>query len=217
MTLIDPTGGLGYSFGQKLPSTHMTTIATQQPNAIDGVNGGTYTCVNALTTTNNALRTATFNLGVDVTVKTATPGTGIGLTLVAQNDIEIQDATPLTNLTTTWEGQFSTTLLNVTGRYQALTTDADQGVSGFIVRSTFVPTAHRTLTLASYPVGSIVMLRIDNTSVNKNIIIKDSAAVTVATLGAGAGTDNWIQIGINSTNNGFSLAWDGGGGWTIAV
>jgi hypothetical protein len=43
MTLIDPTGGLGYSFGQKLPSTHMTTIATQQPNAIDGVNGGTYT------------------------------------------------------------------------------------------------------------------------------------------------------------------------------
>jgi hypothetical protein len=42
MTLIDPTGGVGYSFGQKLPSTHMTTIATQQPNAIDGVNGGTY-------------------------------------------------------------------------------------------------------------------------------------------------------------------------------
>ena len=42
MTLIDPTSGLGYAFGQKLPSTHMTTIATQQPNAIDGAGGGAY-------------------------------------------------------------------------------------------------------------------------------------------------------------------------------
>ena len=43
MALVDPTGGVGYAFGQKLPSTHMTTIAKQQPNAIDGVNGGSYT------------------------------------------------------------------------------------------------------------------------------------------------------------------------------
>lgn len=55
MALVDPTGGIGYSFGQKLPSTHMTTIAQQQPNAIDGVGGGTYTpaaplVVNGITT-----------------------------------------------------------------------------------------------------------------------------------------------------------------------
>lgn len=43
MALVDPTGGIGYSFGQKLPSTHMTTIAANQPKAIDGSGGGTYT------------------------------------------------------------------------------------------------------------------------------------------------------------------------------
>lgn len=43
MTLVDPTSGLGYSFGQKLPSTHMTTIATNQPKAVDGDGGGTWT------------------------------------------------------------------------------------------------------------------------------------------------------------------------------
>lgn len=42
MTLVDPTSGLGYTFGQKLPSTHMTTIAANQPKAVDGVGGGTY-------------------------------------------------------------------------------------------------------------------------------------------------------------------------------
>lgn len=225
MALVDPTGGVGYAFGQKLPSTHMTTIATQQPNAIDGVNGGTYTCLAALTTTNNAARNATFNgtavftfnNGADCTVKTPTPGTGTGLSLVAFNNIEILDSTPLGNLSTAFDGEVVAKLTYVTGKYQALTTDANHTLTSFIVRSTFVPTVDRTLTLTSYPEGSVVLIRIDNTSVNKNIIIKDSLATTVATLGAGAGTDNWIQIGINDTNHGFSLAWDGGGGWTIAV
>jgi hypothetical protein len=37
MTLLDdPTLGAGYAFGAILPSTHMTTIATQQPRAVDG-------------------------------------------------------------------------------------------------------------------------------------------------------------------------------------
>ena len=42
MTLLDPTLGVGYAFGEKLPSTHMTTIATQQPRALDVINGGSY-------------------------------------------------------------------------------------------------------------------------------------------------------------------------------
>jgi hypothetical protein len=42
MTLTDPTGGVGYAYGAKLPSTDMTTIATQQPDAVDGSAGGTY-------------------------------------------------------------------------------------------------------------------------------------------------------------------------------
>lgn len=225
MTLVDPTSGLGYSFGQKLPSTHMTTVATQQPNAIDGVNGGTYTCVAALTTINNAARAATFNgttvftcnNGLDAVVKTPTPGTGTGLSLTAFNNIEILDSTPLANLVTSFDGQVVAKLTYVTGKYQALTTDSNHAVSSFIVRSSFVPTDHRTLTLNAYPEGSVVLLRVNNTSVNKNIIIEDSSATTIATLGAGAGTDNWIQIGIDDTNHGFSLAWDAGGGWTIAV
>lgn len=61
MSLTDPTSGIGYAFGAKLPSSHMTTIATQQPNALDYVNGGTYTCANAMTTTNTAALTQTFN------------------------------------------------------------------------------------------------------------------------------------------------------------
>ena len=43
MTLTDPTGGVGYAFGEVLPSSHMTTIATQQPDALDGAAGGSYT------------------------------------------------------------------------------------------------------------------------------------------------------------------------------
>lgn len=40
--LTDPTGGIGYLNGEVLPSADMTTIATQQPNALDVVNGGNY-------------------------------------------------------------------------------------------------------------------------------------------------------------------------------
>lgn len=43
MSLVDPTSGAGYAFGAKLPATHMTTIATNQPKAVDGNGGGTYT------------------------------------------------------------------------------------------------------------------------------------------------------------------------------
>lgn len=43
MTLVDPTGGVGYAFGEVLPSADMTVIATNQPKAVDGSGGGTYT------------------------------------------------------------------------------------------------------------------------------------------------------------------------------
>lgn len=51
--LTDPTAGAGYAFGQTLPSAHMTTIATQQPDAVDGRLGGTYQLANALTIADN--------------------------------------------------------------------------------------------------------------------------------------------------------------------
>ncbi len=40
--LSDPTGGVGFSFGAILPSAHMSTIAIQQVDAIDGALGGDY-------------------------------------------------------------------------------------------------------------------------------------------------------------------------------
>ena len=57
MTLIDPTGGVGYAFGQILPSSHMTTVMTQQPNAIDGINGSSHTLNSDL-----AINTNTVNI-----------------------------------------------------------------------------------------------------------------------------------------------------------
>jgi len=68
MTLVDPTGGLGYAFGQKLPSTHMTTIATQQPFALDIINGGTYVNTGALDVTYSAASSVTHNADHTVVV-----------------------------------------------------------------------------------------------------------------------------------------------------
>jgi len=56
MTLLDPTLGVGYAFGEKLPSTHMTTIATQQPRALDIVNGGSYVQSGQLVIDGDALK-----------------------------------------------------------------------------------------------------------------------------------------------------------------
>ncbi len=66
MALSDPTSGSGYSTGQKLPSTHMTTIATQQVRALDAVNGGSYTLVSTLTADGSStvtLNWVTVNVG----------------------------------------------------------------------------------------------------------------------------------------------------------
>lgn len=41
--LTDPTGGLGYAFGARLPSADVSTVFTQQVRAWDIVQGGSYT------------------------------------------------------------------------------------------------------------------------------------------------------------------------------
>jgi len=51
VTLVDPTTGVGYAFGEILPSAHMTTIASQQPDALDAINGGTYVQTAAIAVT----------------------------------------------------------------------------------------------------------------------------------------------------------------------
>lgn len=43
MSLTDPTAGLGYSFGARLPSADINTVFTQQVRALDVVQGGSYT------------------------------------------------------------------------------------------------------------------------------------------------------------------------------
>lgn len=47
--LVDPKAGIGYAFGEKLPSAHVNTVWNQQPDAIDGIAGGTYAGTNVLT------------------------------------------------------------------------------------------------------------------------------------------------------------------------
>lgn len=40
--LTDPTSGVGYAYGEVLPSADVNTVFTQQPDAIDGGGGGTW-------------------------------------------------------------------------------------------------------------------------------------------------------------------------------
>lgn len=49
MTLSDPTSGSGWSFGEVLASADLNTIALQQPDALDGAAGGSYTPSSAIT------------------------------------------------------------------------------------------------------------------------------------------------------------------------
>lgn len=45
----DPTGGVGYAFGEKLPSSHMNTLTSDHPHAVDGAGGGAYSLGASLT------------------------------------------------------------------------------------------------------------------------------------------------------------------------
>lgn len=67
MALTDPTGGTGYAVGQKLPSAHMTTLATQAPRGLDAVNGGTYACDGAITVNNAGSGSITYGSSLNVT------------------------------------------------------------------------------------------------------------------------------------------------------
>lgn len=40
--LSDPKSGIGYAYGEKLPSAHVNTVWAQQPNAWDAIAGGSY-------------------------------------------------------------------------------------------------------------------------------------------------------------------------------
>ena len=43
MSLVDPTGGIGYPFGAVFPSAHASAVVKQQPNALDATLGGSWT------------------------------------------------------------------------------------------------------------------------------------------------------------------------------
>jgi hypothetical protein len=76
MTLTDPTGGAGYAFGEVLPSADMTTIATQQPDALDIVNGGTYTAGTVTLNTGTVnVGSATLDINASGTLSTAVGAT----------------------------------------------------------------------------------------------------------------------------------------------
>jgi len=89
-----------------------------------------------------------------------------------------------------------------------------------LVKSTFTPSVDRELMLDDANPGRVVLIRITNSSTTKVIRIRDFNSVLLATLGTGGGpgtAPTWIQIATDSAGNGFSLAWDNGGPWTISV
>lgn len=67
MSLVDPKSGVGYAFGEKLPSGHVNTVWAQQPRALDATSGGAYTLGTALTWTINTLLTLNGTADIDFT------------------------------------------------------------------------------------------------------------------------------------------------------
>lgn len=65
--LVDPKGGIGFAFGEKLPSGHINTVFAQQPSALDATSGGSYTLGTALTWTINTLLTLNGTADIDFT------------------------------------------------------------------------------------------------------------------------------------------------------
>lgn len=208
MTLSDPTSGAGYAYGAKLPSTHMTTIATQQVRALDIVSGGTYTCVGAVTVTENALRT--HNLAY-------TAGTSCcDVTLYDDARLLANTTSTVTvaaGITTSFAG--TTKLLGaVCLNYAAFTSDAAQQMVVGVNKVTMTPTATRNLTLPTgVAAGHLCHIRITNSAVAQVLVIKDSAT-TVATTGTSfTGSITCCYTGTVW----FALMWSNDAGWTIAV
>lgn len=52
--LVDPKGGVGFAFGEKLPSGHINTVFAQQIRAFDATNGGSWTLGTAATIAGSA-------------------------------------------------------------------------------------------------------------------------------------------------------------------
>lgn len=62
MAASDPTGGVGYAFGAKLPHDDVNTVFTQQVRLWDIVQGGSYTVTGNTTVTRSASQTWTFSV-----------------------------------------------------------------------------------------------------------------------------------------------------------
>jgi hypothetical protein len=98
MTLVDPTAGAGYAYGEKLPLGDVNTIVNQQPNAVDGVGGGTYSGNNSFTGTHthsNVITLVSADFNFVQPLHAATPETHTG------NLWEIDNRAPLANFA--WE------------------------------------------------------------------------------------------------------------------
>lgn len=109
MAFTDPTSGVGYAFGEVLPSADMTTIATQQPGALDVIGGGTYSALGAnISLAASSSRTFTFHTNVSAI-----------FTELAEFNGGVQiDATSTVSdgIGVTWEGATKTNLPKITSR-----------------------------------------------------------------------------------------------------
>jgi hypothetical protein len=196
----DPTGGVGYGFGAQLPSAHMTTIATQQPDLVDSATGGTWPG-NHIWTGNH-----TFNGQL--------AGTSTGGTL----DIS---ATALTIGATDLDGLLDMNAATSGIAYRTATVlDADSNLSVAVDEYRIAATlgADRTYTLldASAPVP------VDGQRIKvfRTFVLGGAAIFRRETGGEiariPANTDGMVEFTFHSAGNGWYLT-DMGGGATLTV
>lgn len=199
MTLSDPTSGAGYAFGEQLTSAHMTTIATQQPDALDIVNGGTY----AMGTV--TLNTGTLNVG-SATLDINASGTftsAFGATITHSAEVTLNENLNFNGANAVAEWRVDTTTL------ASATADENFGDSADVWIMTTELTQNVTYTIDnSANVGARVRLvRRASTPGAFTITIQRTDTTALATMDSGQ--VSWVDF-INTAANTWSVCgWSG--------
>lgn len=144
MTATDPTSGVGYSFGEVLPSAHMTTIATQLPDLIDGDGGGSYAPSAVINIAGAGLNNVTLASGATLSGGAAT----ISSDVTQSGDVTLSGDTTMTGAMTL-SGTASGIRFRVDRTTLVGTADSTLTVENDIYIAASTPTAARTVTLKS--------------------------------------------------------------------
>lgn len=155
MSLVDPTSGIGYAYGEVLPSADVTTVFTQQQDALDGAGGGAYTLTAPLSIAGDSVTVDELVVGNTISeTSTLTPSS---LTASVDNYAPSGHATTMVFRIET-DGGGGRSITGLAG-----------GAEGRIVRFVHIGTA-----------GDIIQLvRESGSSTAANRFVMDSTAVSV--------------------------------------